>query len=235
MPDSSDRNSFGLDVSGHPNGCEGYIWVELPDGGMARCPGCLDERILAALLEFVPARFHLPVDLPPAAAAWVKRESAAEGLFIVGPLGTGKTCTAYASVARWCLAMRTPPKSPDVVFTRATALFDELRPGNDGVRARVDECQTAGLLVIDDVGAEKPSEWTIEKLYEIVDERYARQLPLIVTSNVPPGMPSVPPAPDGTPRGPSALSLHVGDRVESRLAEMCTVVALTGDDRRRAA
>lgn len=231
MPASSDDNPFGLELAQHPADCEGDGWVQYPEG-MGRCPGCADERIMAALLKFVPPRFQVPVRLPDEVMAWVKRGPEAEGLFLTGTLGTGKTCTAYAALAHWCLATGTMPRPPEVVFTRATALFDELRPGSDGVRQRIVECQTAKLLVGDDVGAEKPSEWTIEKLYEIVDERYARRRPLIVTSNVPPGMPSVPPAPDGTPRGPSALSLHVGDRVESRLTEMCSVVAMTGGDRR---
>lgn len=231
MPASNDDNPFGLRLCEHPADCDGSGWIEYPDG-MGRCPGCSEEKILAGLLEFVPPRFQVPVRLPDDAAAWVKRGHAAEGLFFAGPLGTGKTCTAYAALAHWCLATLTPPRAPEVVVTRATALFDELRPGSDGVRQRIVECQDAALLVLDDVGAEKPSEWTVEKLYEIVDERYARRRPLIVTSNVPPGVPSVPPGPDGTRRGPSVLALHVGDRVESRLAEMCSVVAMTGGDRR---
>lgn len=231
MPASNDDNPFGLELAQHPADCQGDGWVEYPEG-MGRCPGCADERIMAALLKFVPPRFQVPVRLPDKVMTWMKRGPDAEGLFLVGPLGTGKTCTAYAAIAHWCLATQTVPRDDEVLFVRATALFDELRPGNDGIRQRIVDLQTAAVLGIDDIGAEKPSEWTIEKLYEIVDERYARRLPLIVTSNVPPNAPSVPPAPDGTPRGPSALSLHVGARVESRLAEMCSVYALTGDDRR---
>jgi DNA replication protein DnaC len=72
--------------------------------------------------------------------------------------------------------------------------------------------------VLDDLGAEKPSEWTCEKLLELVDERYVQARPTIVTSNLP----------------PNKLSTHVGERVASRLAEMCTVVPVVGQDRRRA-
>ena len=73
--------------------------------------------------------------------------------------------------------------------------------------------------MIDDIGAEKASEWTAERLYTIVDHRYANCLPLMVTSNLP----------------PSKLTEQTGERTASRLAEMCQVVAMTGTDRRRPA
>ena len=99
-----------------------------------------------------------------------------------------------------------------------TDLLDDLRPGDDA-RQRVRDCQNARLLVIDDVGAEKASEWTQERLYSVIDHRYANCLPLIVTSNLP----------------PAKLAEQTGDRAASRLAEMCKVVAMTGTDRRRPA
>ena len=95
-----------------------------------------------------------------------------------------------------------------------TDLLDDLRPG-DFSRQRVRDCQKASLLVIDDIGAEKASEWTAERLYTIIDHRYANCLPLIVTSNLP----------------PSKLAEQTGERSASRLAEMCEVVAMTGTDR----
>jgi DNA replication protein DnaC len=97
-----------------------------------------------------------------------------------------------------------------------TDLLDDFRPGDDSVR-RARDCQHAGLLVIDDLGAEKPSEWTQERLYSVVDHQYANCLPLIVTSNLP----------------PKELAGQTGERVASRLAETCEVVLMTGADRRK--
>ena len=107
---------------------------------------------------------------------------------------------------------------PSAVFTRMTDLLDDLRPGDDS-RKRVRDCQGASLLVLDDVGAEKASEWTQERIYSIVDERYVHCLPLIVTSNLP----------------PKELAAQTGERTASRLAEMCIVVPITGTDRRKPA
>ena len=153
----------------------------------------------------------------------------AQGLYLAGPVGTGKTHAAWMAVHQWCLKTGTVPRvrprehafgisRPNVIFTRMTDLLDDLRPGDDS-RQRVRDCQNAKLLVIDDVGAEKASEWTQERLYTIIDHRYAGCLPLLVTGNLP----------------PSKLAEQTGERSASRLAEMCEVAAMTGTDRRRAA
>ncbi|MCC5580612.1 ATP-binding protein [Microtetraspora sp. AC03309] len=221
-------------VPPHPDGCDGHGWVD-PDGvgGAYRCPGCEATRVLRGLAGFVPPRFSKPIELPPEIFAWIQKGREAEGLYICGPVGTGKTHTAYMTLAAWCLATGTVPANaetshnygetrrygPSVVFLRATTLFDELRPGNQPNRQLIVDCQRAKLLVIDDIGAEKPSEFTAEKLYEIVDERYAQARPFIVTSNVP----------------PKKLADQVGERVASRFSESCDIVPMTGPDRRKTA
>ena len=219
--------------------CDG-AWVTLVDAeGVTRagyCPVCERGKLLGAIEDFVPPRFAKPVDLPPAVAEWAARGKKAQGLYLTGPVGTGKTHTAWSALAAWCAASDVrpyhggiePPNveywagdteyGPSVVFTRMTDLLDDLRPGDDS-RKRVRDCQDARLLVLDDVGAEKASEWTQERIYSIVDERYVRCLPLIVTSNLP-------------PRG---LAEQAGERTASRLAEMCVVVPITGTDRRKPA
>lgn len=225
-----------LTSSEHPPGCQGNGWVDDETDGRplaARCPGCQRDRSIASIAAFTPPRFRQSIELPTAVAEWVQRGHDAEGLFLIGGVGSGKTHTAWNTTAAWCLRTDTRPHgggqaeeylgggrySPTVVFTRATGLLDELRPGNDGTRQRVLDYQKARLLVIDDLGAEKPSEWTCEKLYEIVDERYAQRKPLLVTSNVP----------------PAKLADFVGERVASRFAEMCQVVPIVGADRRKVA
>lgn len=193
------------------------------------CPGCEREKTIGRIGVFIPPRFRAAVEMPPEVAAWVDRGTEAQGLYLAGQVGTGKTHTAWFAVGHWCLSTGTVPHTPrdravegwstggpTVIFTRMTDLLDDLRPG-DLARQRVRDCQTAALLVLDDIGAEKASEWTQERLYSIIDHRYANCLPLIVTSNLP----------------PAKLADQTGDRAASRLAEMCVVVAMTGTDRRR--
>lgn len=211
--------------------CQGdamWAMVTFADGSeiTAKCPGCAREKLAAKVTAFIPPRFRAPIELLPAVANWVDRGRKAQGLYLAGQVGTGKTHTAWAATVAWCLATGTDPQprevdrrtGPNVIVARLTDLLDDLRPGDDA-RQRVRDCQSAALLVIDDLGAEKPSEWTQERLYSVVDHRYANCLPLIVTGNLP----------------PSKLAEQAGDRVASRLAEMCEVVPMTGADRRRKA
>jgi DNA replication protein DnaC len=196
-----------------------------------------DEYLVARVHAGIPTRFAARIDVPPAVRAWLE-DPTPNSLYLTGGVGTGKTHAAFevlrllreAKMApaatgnstgdEWIFrdaGIPVPPRARDAEVWRATTLLDRMRPGSDDARSVVDICQRAGLLLLDDLGAEKPSEWTQERLYELIDERYAWQRPLIVTSNVP----------------PKALAEWVGDRVASRLAEMCVVVALTGPDRRR--
>lgn len=194
------------------------------DGSRAagKCPACVRDDLARNLSEFIPPRFHAPISVPQKVADWTGRGGKAQGLYLAGQVGTGKTHTAWAATCRWCMAAGVNPCSRPgaVIFTRLTDLLDDLRPG-DGARQRVRDCQNAQLLIIDDIGAEKPSEWTQERLYSVIDHRYANCLPLIVTSNLP----------------PRELAGQTGERVASRLAEMCKdmVVPMTGADRRRPA
>jgi len=212
------------------DGSGGWATVVHPENGpaWARCPLCAGDKAIAAADEVIPPRFRVPVTIPAAVEAWASCGRDAQGLYLTGPVGTGKTHAAWMAVRKWCaatgvIARGIPQEArggavsgPAVIFTRMTDLLDDLRPG-DGARARVRDCQRAALLVIDDLGAEKASEWTQERLYSVIDHRYAACLPLVVTSNLP----------------PANVGEQAGDRTASRLAEMCTVVPMTGTDRRR--
>ena len=95
--------------------------------------------------------------------------------------------------------------------TRTTEL-DILRP-----------VMTAELLVLDDLGAEKTSEWVEETMNLIVNTRYNEQRLTIFTSNYPD-------IPDET--DPNALLFRIGHRMRSRLHEMCEFKELDGADYR---
>lgn len=75
------------------------------------------------------------------------------------------------------------------------------------------------LLVLDDMGAEKTSDWTKELLFNIIDYRYNEQLPMIVTTNC----------------VPEELKEKIGDRNFDRLREMCALVTVTAESQRETA
>ncbi|GAA1357651.1 ATP-binding protein [Streptomyces beijiangensis] len=135
-------------------------------------------------------------------------------LLIAGPTGTGKTHQAYGAVRSLLTA------GVRLRWEAATTadLYARLRPraGHDAERdlATLSRCP---LLIVDDLGAAKQSEWTEEITYRLINHRYTHLLPTLLTTNLP----------------TAALRDAVGDRVASRLAEMTTTVVLTGADRRR--
>ncbi|MFJ5938590.1 ATP-binding protein [Streptomyces sp. NPDC093071] len=135
-------------------------------------------------------------------------------LLMAGVVGAGKTHQAYGAV-------RLLVQNGVGVRWRATTaadLYAELRPrpGVDSERelAAVSRCP---LLIIDDLGAAKASEWTEEITYRLINRRYNLMLPTLITTNL-------------TIRD---LRAHVGDRVASRLRQMTTRVEFDEVDRRR--
>ncbi|WP_236244015.1 ATP-binding protein [Streptomyces sp. CC210A] len=184
---------------------------------------------LQAAQARIPARYRAAVADHPAVAAWVREvaergrpgpEGApglAEGrsLLIVGTTGTGKTYQAYGAVRSLLIAgVRLRWKA-----ITAADLYAELRPrpGHDGERELMDLARCP-LLIIDDLGAAKNSEWTEEITMRLINRRYNAMLPTLITTNL----------------GMSDLRAHIGDRVASRLTEMTDRVILDGPDRRRA-
>ncbi|MFD4509826.1 ATP-binding protein [Streptomyces sp. NPDC058457] len=184
---------------------------------------------LQAAQDRIPARYRAAVADHPAVAAWAREIAEAgrpgpEGapgiaqgrsLLIVGTTGTGKTHQAYGAIRSLLLAgVRLRWKA-----TTAADLYAELRPrpGHDGERELMDLARCP-LLIIDDLGAAKNSEWTEEITMRLINRRYNEMLPTLITTNL----------------GMVDLRQHVGDRIASRLTEMSDKVILDGPDRRRA-
>lgn len=137
-------------------------------------------------------------------------------LLLLGPTGVGKTHQAYGALRYLA------PTGIRVAWTATSSadLYAALRPRN-GVDSETEfrRYAHAPLLLVDDLGAAKSSEWTEEINFRLVNHRYENQLPTIFTSNV----------------LPKELADRVGDRVSSRLIEMCDRVVIQGTDRRRQA
>jgi len=144
-----------------------------------------------------------------------------KGLYIYGEVGTGKTHIIYALKQQWESTKKPSGELRRSMLWNTTELLHSIRqdfdrPYGDKERAEERILNYSGLLFLDDVGSEKMSEWVAETFYMIINHRYNRVLPTIFTSNLP----------------ISDLADRIGDRTVSRIAEMCDVVELIGNDRR---
>ena len=105
-----------------------------------------------------------------------------KGLILVGNNGVGKTHLA-CSIANKLIENGTP-----VIYGTLINLLAELRNSYD-TDNNISEMEiiklyeNVDLLIIDDLGKEKPSEWGLEKLFTIVNSRYENNLPVIITTN----------------------------------------------------
>jgi len=148
-------------------------------------------------------------------ARFQDRELSGPSLLLLGPTGVGKTFEAYGAL-RLLIETRGAPGS--IMATTAADLYARLRP-RDRVdpEAEFERFATASVLMLDDLGAAKMTDWTEEVTARLIDHRYNGVRATVITSNL----------------TPANLESTFGERVVSRLTEMCTVVALKGDDRRR--
>lgn len=105
--------------------------------------------------------------------------SQGKNVFISGAVGSGKTHLACA-VARELLAKNLVR---NVQFARCVSLFDEIKRSFNAGTDALAPYRTCGVLVLDDLGKQASTPWSLERLFDLVDDRYARFLPTITTSN----------------------------------------------------
>lgn len=135
-----------------------------------------------------------------------------KGLLIAGPVGTGKTHLT-AAIATYVMENFFVP----VKFITAVDLFNGLHNFDDSRFA--EDLKSVDLLVIDDLGKEKITDWRLEKLFEIINARYEDYKPIVITTNY----------------TNSELENRIGAAIYSRICEMCRLVIMDGEDRRKGA
>lgn len=180
------------------------------------------SRDLAAFLDeqwakVIPPDFHdatiddLTGSLSSTVAEWNRHPGPKPNLVLLGPTGAGKTYAAVAAVRAdhySCLS---------TAFYSVPRLLFDLRPGSPVSDRTADVALGSDRLILDDVGAERDTDWTHEQLWLVVNERRNAQSPIVATSNL-----SV-----------ATLAERLGDRIASRLLGGSTIVLVSGEDRRR--
>lgn len=103
------------------------------------------------------------------------------GLYVVGDVGSGKTTLASA-VAK---AYVTRHPTATVRFTTMPDMLARIKDtyGNRGVESDViDEYGSCALLVLDDLGKGSPTDWALERIFQLVNRRYELMLPSVITT-----------------------------------------------------
>jgi DNA replication protein DnaC len=148
-----------------------------------------------------------------------------KGLFFIGPPGIGKTHLAVAMLSQ---IIRT--KGAQGLYVDTRELLRLIRDTYNPVKhaAEMDllvPVMRAQILVLDDLGAERPTEWVEETMNLIVNTRYNKRLLTVFTSNYE----DVPGSDEDTTY---SLIERVGFRIHSRLREMCEFLEFEGADYR---
>jgi DNA replication protein DnaC len=146
---------------------------------------------------------------------WDKNRDEGRGLYFCGDVGSGKTHLAVAVMNELMSYQRIPS-----LFVTVPELLDNLRGSYNDPGRNLDEwmnsVKNADLLVLDDLGSERVTEWVRERIFVIVNHRYRETLPTLFTSNI----------------GPKDLSAQLGERTASRVISMCEWIDLEGEDYR---
>lgn len=158
---------------------------------------------------------------------FIKNGSAPVGLLFFGGVGTGKT---FASS---CIANELIRANKTVVVLSVGLYINKLiREGavaENFILNRIKKCE---LLIIDDLGVEKASEFVTEKIFSLIDTRYRAEKPVIITTNLVLTNRELK-TPEDIKNGAS-IENRFGKRVSDRISEMCQLIAVSGESRRAA-
>ncbi|MBO5568064.1 MAG: ATP-binding protein [Clostridium sp.] len=148
---------------------------------------------------------------------WRKVRDKNLGLLLWGDVGTGK------SFAAACIANALLEQAVPVLMTNFSKILNQMGAMYTEERYQyIASFNHYSLLIIDDLGIERSTEYAKEQVYAVVDERYKADLPLIITTNL-------------TIRELRNPATVADARIYSRVLEMCTPVQVSGGDRRQAA
>ena len=140
-----------------------------------------------------------------------------KGIYFYGSAGTGKTHILYALLKRArIIGMEVEMWNLPEKLSELKSFYSNNDRGQLGESSITDEIKTTSILFIDDFGAEKVTEWNGEIMYRLINHRYENMMQTFFASNL----------------SLQELSEKSGDRVVSRIAEMCDIINIDGEDKR---
>lgn len=179
------------------------------------------ERALDWHERHTPPLFAAARASHPGVIEWARRYITGtlgprHSLLLLGRVGAGKTHQAYGALH----AIADSGHPPAIWYgTTAANLYARMRPGgSDDPEGELARLADADLLLLDDLGASKDSEFVEDTTLRLIDERYINLRPTIITTNL----------------SRRDLRGKLGDRTASRFSAICTAIELADDDHRRA-
>lgn len=188
------------------------------------CEGATSEREAEARRRAgIPRRYWAAEADRPEFAEYIASfaGNGGAGLYIHGGVGAGKTHAASAMARLFAEA------GYDVAFTTAKGMLERVKATFDegGTEAAVARYAKCDVLVLDDLGKEDATEWSVGTVFSVLDARYEDMRPTIVTSNYAPGALA-----DRLARRGERVT---AEAIASRISQTCRTVYLGGRDRRR--
>ena len=183
----------------------------------------LPERVADFTLASYPSK-RIPAYRQ--ALDFVKQWDGHTGLILIGSYGHGKTGLLVSMLKAIATSYVDTPYR--MWFLTGTALMDELRqaigreqqsrhdPSIETYSAVLDRAMRVRLLAIDDLGAERSTDWVQERMFAIFNERYEHRLPTFTTTNF----------------GLEQLATRLESRVYERLLETSQVIEVEGENLR---
>lgn len=146
---------------------------------------------------------------------WEEMRKSSMGLLLYGPTGTGKTFLCG------CVANALLEQGVRVLMTNFGRVINTLTGLYSGDRnTYIDSLNRFDLLIIDDLGAERKTEYVVEQVFQVIDSRYRSQLPMILSTNLP----------LNELQNPKDLAYA---RIYDRVLERCVPLRVVGDSIRR--
>jgi DNA replication protein DnaC len=230
--------------------CEGTGWVLAAAEGksVARRCDCFYERKTQVLWEQarIPRRYQncslgnfedhndSHRDALKISQQFVKNYPAQEvGLLFIGPCGVGKTHLAVA-IIRELIGKKNVPCSfydfREVIRDIQSSFTPDSNLSEAEILAPVFD---VGVLVLDELGAKRPTAWVEETVFYIINQRYNQKRPTIFTSNYLDTDDEEDRRDEMYKKKDDSFVSRIGYRLRSRLYEMCKVVDMQGDDYRK--
>jgi len=214
-PTSTEKCEHGANMFSYEieYGEDGFKWEKKKD---LFCYKCMAEEQKVAKLNNAHAILKIPKRYSGIKSdnQYLKLLKDGKGLLFIGGVGTGKTYSLISTLL--ALAEERDKYIQFQTFSEvARAIRESI--GDNSYNRVYDKYVSSEILVMDDIGTENTTDFMKEFMYNMINDRYNNMLPIMITTNL----------------DSQELSRIYSQRIVSRLFEMCEIIRLEGEDKRK--